>query len=170
MITKFIQENAHKFAYLVKEYPEKTAQEIINMIYITKADVNCAVWAAVELGLISDVDPETQKSTYLKAPKKWEFGENVQAIEDALTYAFTKLGDQEKDMEENYLAEWTTGYFPHDTLIAVKHLLEEKILFEYELKDVDDSVYIFYTLKENAGQEWGRKQFKVDIPEAEIVE
>jgi hypothetical protein len=160
MIVPKIQQDAHKFAYLVKAYPEKTAQQIIDLFFITKADVNAAIWAAVELGIITDVDPNTGYMGFKKAPK-WDFGENVNAIEDTLTYAFQKLGVQEKDMEENYLAEWTQGYFPHDILIAIRHLLETDVLHEYELEDGENK-HIFYTLKKNAGKNWGQKQFKTN--------
>ena len=88
MIAKKIQEDAHKFSYLIRAYLEKTTQEVIDLFYITKADVNCAIWAAVELGLISEVNIKTGKSKFLKEPKEWSFGENVRAIEDTLTYAF----------------------------------------------------------------------------------
>lgn len=159
MDSKVMQHNAHKFAYLVETYPEKTVSDIIGLFRISPIDINCAIWLAIENGLVSQVNSEQPRAELLRAPKVWDFGDNVAELEKALEYAFTKLNAEEKDMEENYMANWTTGYYPQDVLIAVKHLIERGILHEYEIEDGDNN-YIFYTLKANAGKNWGAKQFK----------
>lgn len=161
MITTRMRDNANKFAYLVRAYPEKTVPEIIGLFQMSAIDLNCAIWAAVELGYIREMDPKTNFSEPLEIPKKWEFGEEIENLESSLLYAFIKLNAEEKDMEENYLSNWTNGYTSQDTLIAVKHLLEENILHEYEIED-GENAYIFYTLKKNAGHNWGQKQFKTN--------
>lgn len=161
MITKQVLQDANKIAYLIKSYPEKTVPEIIGMFQMPAVTINCAIWAAVELGFIEEMDQENQHCKLLKPPSPWDFGKDVQELEDQLTYAFEKLNAEEKDMEENYLASWTRGYFAHDILIATKQLLEDGVLHEYQIED-GDSNYIFYTLTENAGKNWGAKQFKVN--------
>ena len=159
VITKKMLINANKFAYLIKVYPEKTVPEIIGLFALPPVDINCAVWAALDLKFVREMGPETNFSEIIKPPKEWDFGQEVDDLEDELIYAFKKLNADEKDMEENYLANWTSGYHPHDALIAIKHLLEDDVLHEYEIED-GESKYIFYTLKKNAGKNWGAKQFK----------
>ena len=179
-VTLQMIQNAHKLAYLIKAYPEKTAMEVIGLFRLSPIDINCAFWCAVEEGLISDVDEDSPKAKFLKSPRMWDFGGEERGLESALTYAFEKLNQKEQDMEENFLASWTTGYTPQDVLIAVKHLIEENVIAEYEIRDTlqnekgEDisSTYIFYTLKENADKKWGAKQFKVDplAPDGPAIE
>ncbi len=161
MITSKIVQNANKFAYLIKAYPEKKVPEIINMFRLAPIDINCAIWAAVELKFIREMDPETSFSEIITAPKTWDFGPDEADLEDSLTYAFEKLNAQEKDIEENYLTNWVAGYSPQDTLIAVKRLIEDKVLHEYEIED-GENAYIFYTLYKHKGKNWGAKQFKTN--------
>ena len=53
-----------------------------------------------------------------------------------------------------------------NALIAINHLLEDRVLFEYELTDdnpkLGKSVYKFYTLYENSEMQWGKKNFGVE--------
>lgn len=163
-----IKLNALKFAYLVGEYPEKSATDLIALLQMAPIDINTSIWAAVELGYISEMDQETKHFELMKHPD-WEFGPEIEYLEEALTYAFEKINADEKDMEENYLANWLAGYPAHDTLIAVKHLLADEILHEYQIEDGENN-YIFYTLKRNAGKNWGAKQFKENPLTGEIVE
>jgi hypothetical protein len=158
-ITKHMLENANKFTFLIEAYPEKTVPEVISLFQMPPVDTNAAIWAAVELGMVKEMDIETYRSEVLKKPESWQFGETVTELEDALTYCFEKLNADEKDMEENYLSNWTQGYPAHDVLIATKHLLADNVLHEYEIED-GENAYIFYSLKANAGKNWGAKQFK----------
>lgn len=159
--TDRIEQNAQKFAYLIKAYPEKTIPEIIGLFQLGPIDINSAIWAAVDLGYISEMDQEDQHAKILKEPKVWNFGVDESDLEFALEYAFKKLNAQEKDMEENYLSNWVGGYPAQDSLIAVKRLIEKDVLHEYQIED-GENAYIFYTLKENEGQNWGQKQFKTN--------
>jgi hypothetical protein len=156
-----IKQNAQKFAYLVEVYSEKTLPEIISLFQMGPIDINTAIWAAVDLGYISDMDQEDQHAHFIADGLTWSFGPEIEYLKEALTYAFEKLNEQEKDMEENYLSNWLGGHSAHDTLIAVKLLLEDGTLHEYEIEDGENS-YIFYTLKKNEGKNWGQKQFKIN--------
>jgi hypothetical protein len=176
-ITKRALENANKFAFLVGAYPEKTVPEIIGLFQLPPIDINTAIWAAVELQFVTELDQRefvpgqdgedaVKSAHYLhsdlyKKPETWDFGPNEADLEDAMIYAFEKLNAEEKDMEENYLSNWTRGYMAHDVLVATKKLLEDNVLHEYELED-GDNAYIFYTLKKNADKLWGSKQFKTN--------
>ena len=157
--SKKIAENANKIAFLVGQYPEKTMPEIINLFQLPAIDTNTAIWYAVEKRFITDMDPNTKFCKLLERPEKWEFGQNVEDLEAALLYSFQKLGREEKDLEENYMGNWTMGYIAHDVLVAMKDLLERKVLHEYEIED-GENAYIFYTLYENRDKVWGQKQFK----------
>lgn len=153
--------NAHKLAYLVQQYPDKTMNEIIAMFQLSPMDINAAIWAAIELKLIKKPDEETGIAKFNKKPPMWEFGEAVEHLIDTVYYCFEQINAEEKDLEENYLNNWLMGYPTHDQFVAIKRLLENKQLAKYELED-GDSAYDFYTLYENREQLWGRKQFKND--------
>lgn len=150
--------NAHKVAYLVYVYPEKKMTEIINLFQLPPIDINAAIWAAVDLGLISQPTKEGEVK-FLKKPDSWDFGADTEHLIDAVYYCFEKLAQREEDLEENYVSNWLMGYTSQDTLIAIKRLLENKQLAEYEIED-GDSAYTFYTLYENRKKLWGKKQFK----------
>lgn len=178
MITEKMLHNANKLVYLAKAYPEKTVGDLLNLFRLAPIDVNCAIWVATELKWTAlgsrkeEVDDfnakgkkvgtklvELQFLTVVSTPDTWDFGPEEKELEDMIAYAFEKLNAEEKDLEENYLASWLTGYSTQDVLIATKRLLDEGVLHEYELED-GDSAYIFYSLKKNAGKNWGAKQFK----------
>lgn len=179
MVTQRMKENANKFAYLVKAYPEKNVNDIINLFRLAPVDVNSAIWLATELNWIKIdhrketvelPDPKKKNATISQevtipyaevtgGPEVWDFGSDVKELEDTLQYAFEHINKDENDMEENYLSSWLQGYAPQDSLIAVKHLMEDGVLHEYQLEDGENK-YIFYTLKKNADKLWGQKQFK----------
>lgn len=178
MITKHMKENANKFAYLVRAYPEKNVNDIINLFRLSPIDTNCAIWLATELNWIEierrkevvekfdakgkKTDDELVEVPYAKIveePESWQFGDTVTELEHTLRYAFEHINKDENDMEENYLSSWLSGYATQDTLVAVKHLIEDGVLHEYQLEDGENK-YIFYTLKKNADKLWGQKQFK----------
>lgn len=179
-ITKSMLESAHKFVYLVRAYPEKTMDQVIQLFQMPQIDINCAIWVAIENGWLDtyeaegDIpvrDPKTGQVLEIKRGPciygkvvenpEWAFGEVVDEIEHLLEYMFDNLTKKEDDVEENYLGAQMSGYSAHDTLIAVKHLLETEVMHEYEIED-GENAYIFYTLKANAGKNWGKKQFKSD--------
>lgn len=154
--------NAHKFALLAKMYPDKPLEEILKLWTNTPGvDINTAIWHAVTLGLVQD--PVAGKPVvFVTAPDQWEFGQAVEDLRFELMYALHKMAEKEQDMDENFLGNWTLGYMPHDIMIAVDSLLDEKKLTRYTLTDPNDlkSTYTFYTLYENGEQMWGRKFFK----------
>lgn len=177
MITEKMRHNANKIAFYVQQYPEKKVSEMLAVLELPAIDINTAFWAAQELGWISEPNKEKDSVELLSVPEIWDFGDNVAELEEALLYAFARLATKETDLEEFYISQWTEGYPKQDVLVAIKHLLVERKLAEYEVKDasVDEKgnkvykdgeqvmeTYIFYTLYENGEQMWGRKQFKVD--------
>lgn len=179
MITSKMRENANKIAFYIEQYPEKKLPELLKMLEMPAIDINSSLWAAQELGYIA----EPEKDGTLKLldfPLTWDFGAIVDDLKEAMMYSFAKLALKETDLEENQIAQWTLGYRALDVLIAVKSLLTERKLFEYEILDQQRDekgklqfkkgkpimdTYIFYTLWENSEQEWGRKQFKTDPKE-----
>jgi hypothetical protein len=159
-ITDKMLENAHKITYLISVYPEKQLSEIINLIQLPAIQINAGIWTAVELGYVSEPNEETGITAVLSPPDPYNFGEYEQELEASLIYCFSKLLKKEQDMEENYLSGWTNGYGSHDTIIAMKQLLSNHILAEYEIED-GENVYKFYTNYDTREQLWGKKQFKL---------
>jgi hypothetical protein len=160
--TTEIVRNAHKFTYLAKAYPEKSIKKIIELMQLPQIDVNCAIWLTLDAGWVRVVKhEETDYAETPKLPDAWDFGPEVDNLKTAIIYMFAKLNAEEKDLEEHYLANLLAGYPVRDTLVAIKHLLETGTIHEYQIEDGEDS-YIFYTLKVNAGKNWGQKQFKTN--------
>lgn len=165
MITSHMIENAHKITYLMHTYPEKNLGDIIKLLAMPALDINVGIWTAQELGLIDKPDEKTSKAKVLDLPAEWDFGTTVNELMEQLVYALGKVAEQEGDFEENSIQQWLAGYAPHDVAIALRKLLEDKVLAEYEIHDYDKktkdtSTYTFYTLYENRGKQWGSKQFK----------
>jgi len=158
-IPQSVVDNAAKVTFLVREYPDHTLAQIIEMLSMPAININTAIWHAQELGYISEPDEETGKVVPLTTPATWEFGEAIKNLEAMLIYSFRQLAKKETDLEEQYLSNWTAGYPPHDVLIALKDLENQGILVQYQIEDGENK-YVFFTLAENRGKLWGQKQFK----------
>lgn len=159
-------ENAHKITFLVKQYPEHKLSDITKLLGMPAIEINTGLWYAKNEGLI-DL-PGDDVVTFIKAPENWVFGENVETLMDMLLFAFQQLAPEERDMEENYIANWTLGYNPQDVMIAINTLINNGQLADYTLADPDDlkSIYVFYTLPANVDKLWGRKSFKKEPVQA----
>lgn len=166
---KIIQ-NAHKIVHIIKQNPEKKLSEVIALLQMPAIDINAGIWAAEDLGFISEPDKETDTVEILKLPKKWDFGPGVKELQEKIMYSFEKLAKREADLEEHYVKNWTAGYPSHDIDIAIETLIKAKKLARYELTDPKDlkSTYVFYSLYENGEQMWGAKQFKEEPTGEEV--
>lgn len=166
MITEKMTENAHKIAFIKQNYPEHKLNDIINLLQMPAIDINTALWSAQELGFISTPNAETGVLELLSPPETYDFGQTVRDLQSAIVLSFTELAKKETDLEETYFSQWVSGYSTQDVLVAMKDLLNRRVLFEYEIEDKPDkkglepSTYTFYTLYENSEQLWGAKQFK----------
>jgi hypothetical protein len=171
MTTRKMLENANKVAFLIESYPNHTMTQIIELLQMPAIDINAAIWYAQEVGFINEPDGETQIATIKNKPETWDFGSDVADLEDTLLYCFKELAKTERDLEENYLANWTAGHSAMNVMIALKHLENNRELVQYEIED-GENAYVFFTLYENSEQLWGRKQFKTDPmgEEAETTE
>lgn len=157
------EHTAHKIAMLVKKYPEKTMDEILGLVHLPALALNTATWSAIDNGILKLVEEEgkPRRLELVKEPDAWDFGPALAQLEDELVYAFRKLAETEKDLEEIYYGNWLAGFAPHDIIVATSHLLYTNRLAEYHLQDGEND-YLFYCLPENMGKEWGRKWFKKD--------
>lgn len=169
MITPKMRENAHKFVFLMEQYPEHNVNQLIGLLEMPAVEMNNAIWTAIELGFITKPDPETKYATIKEKPKKWEFGDKVEELKAQIQYAFEQLTKDETDLEENYLSQWTQGYTGTDVMIATKLLLNSRVLASYDLED-GENVYTFFTLYKNRDKLWGKKQFKKEPVTAEKAE
>ena len=160
-------ENVHKVVFLVNEYPGKSMKEITELFQLPKLDVNVAIWRAQDMGFLT-VD-ESGKPTIHEVPDKWELGEVTEHLKETILYCFKRLARDEMDMEENLFGWWTGGYPVHEVMIAMKQLINDKQMIDYEIKEVHkakknkparEETYTFYTLYENMEMRWGTKQFK----------
>ncbi len=164
--------NVHKVVFLANEYSTKPMKEISSLVILPPADVNVAIWRAIDMGFLT-VDND-DKVTIHEVPEVWELGEDVEYLKQTIVYLFKHLARDEMDLEENLFGHWTAGYATHDVMIAMKLLLADKVMSTYEITNAEivkkgtktreevtrDSTYTFYTLWENNEQMFGRKQFK----------
>lgn len=164
MATQKMVEDAHKFTFLALQYPEHSAAQLVALFkQMPDMDTNAAIWTAIDLGFIEkpNKDAKNGKIVVKNPPKEWAFGDNVNRLYDTIWYCFTKLYEEEKDLEENYLMAWLSGYIAHDILVALKWLIADQRIAQYEIED-GENAYDFFTLWESREQLWGRKQFKND--------
>ena len=182
-MTDEIRQNAHKFAFLVHLFPEKTIEDrkgpnfakdpkdviqgFITLLGMPGVLINTAIWGAIELGLVEEPDGKTGYVKFKHAPVDgWEFGPSVDNFEGALLFAFGRLALKHTDLEETYLGNWVAGINGRDVLISMRHMLEDGRLVEYHIKDGEND-YKFFSLAKNAHHKWGQLQFKKNPLEKE---
>ncbi len=158
-----IEENAKKFVFLAKHFPDMKVSSLIDLFQLPGLDINLAMWRAENMGWIS-IDKKNDKLKLLKpvGDLQFNFGEEVAGLKDRVILAFKKLAFTESDLQEEFFLEWCGGYPNHDTLVSMKQLFDEGILSSYTITDKADkkSIYTFFSLSENSSKEWGRKYFK----------
>lgn len=170
-----LSNNINKLTYLALEYPEKTITELGKMFSMSVLDINVMIWKAKEDGFLK-INKKTGKVDVLKF--RPGFDPTIEELKDNIVYAFKKLAENKSDITDYELGQWAAGYNTQDYAVAVKQLLGQKILHQYELTNVTEipaskkargrgkkpekveDTYTFYTLYENGEQEWGRAQFK----------
>lgn len=169
--------DVHKLVFLADAFPEKNIRKLVELFEVPPIVSNVAIWRAIDMGYIV-INPETEKVEIASLPEKWEFGPDIEYLEQALIYTFARLARDESDMDENYLLNWLFGIPVQDQLIATKHLVATHVLATYTVEntttlpaskkakgkgkkgEVVKDVYTFWSLWDNAEQEWGRKQFE----------
>lgn len=169
--------NAHKVAFICNAYPEKKIGEIGEMFMLAIMEFNTAVWRAEELNYIEVAQNGSGEVRIDTLPKEWKFDEDVTILLQDIPYVLKKFAVKESDIEENYLTNWTAGFPSQDVFIAIKKLLADGVIATYNVINVNkiepskkgikrgkktktvEDTYTFYTLPENAENQWGRKQF-----------
>lgn len=163
MVENTMLTNANKVAYMFQQFPKHSVPEIVALLQMPPIDVNAAMWYAQELGFITELNKKKDQIKFVKAPKTWDFGTLETTLEDSIQYCFRRLAEDETDLDEKFLSDWTAGYPAHDVIIAMKQLLNDRVLAEYLLTDTDKdgnkNEYKFFTLYENSEMQWGKKNF-----------
>lgn len=163
-----ILNDVHKVVFYAGEYPEKNIREIAaGFNNMSPIDFNAACWRAQDEGLLS-IDKQSGEVKVLRTPDEWQFGDSVKHLVELTPYILTKLAEVEADPEENFYANYVSGYISYDVVIAIRHLMKNGIIASYEVKDVSKledgseitDTYLFYCLPENVEKRWGEQQFK----------
>lgn len=175
--------NAHKITFVMKHYPDKKLPDLLTLMAMPAVDINSALWAAEDLGYITQPNKKTGELAFKAEPKDgWDFGQSVKDLQGSLLYCMSVLARTQSDLEEFFISKWTAGYPVIDVLVAMKSLLVTNRVTEYELQDQrrdekghlmfeeDENTplmdtYIFYTLPENAAHQWGKLSFKNRLEE-----
>lgn len=178
-----VVQNAHKITFIMQQYPDKKLPDLLTLLAMPAVDINSGLWAAEDLGYITQPNKETGELAFKKAPVDgWDFGQSVKDLQGELLYCMAVLARRQADLEEFFISKWTAGYPVVDVLVAMKSLLVTNRVTEYELQDqrVDEKghkmfeedentplmdTYIFYTLPENAAHQWGKLSFKNRLEE-----
>lgn len=163
-----ILHDVHKVVFYASEYPEKDIKEIaVGFQSMSPIDFNGACWRAQDEGYLS-IDKKTGEVKVLRTPDEWQFGESVDHLLNLTPYILTKLAEVEADPEENFYANYVSGYISFDVVIAVRYMLKQGTIASYIVKDVSKAEdgseivdeYLFYTLPENVEKRWGEQQFR----------
>jgi hypothetical protein len=90
------------------------------------------------------------------------FGPDHRRIRDEIVCAITNANKEEQDIDLGTLMAWCRGINPSAVEIVLESLTKLNVLGAYDLADPKDvkSIYTFYSLKGNATNQWGTKQFK----------
>lgn len=174
----------HKVVWLMNEYRGKTINEFASTFLVPDMgvfDINVAIWRAEELGYVVLDDPEfdgSGKYSVDRVPDAWQFGEGVEHLMRAIPFLLQRMNKEEGDIMEQQLQQWFAPNYPrYESVIALKRLLNDKVIASYEIvnvnkipaskkgkkrgkvdKDIRDP-YTFYTMWENGENRWGAKQF-----------
>lgn len=157
---KTTSENVHKFVLLARQYPDHTVGEIAELFQLPAIDMNVAIWAAEDCGMIS-VDKKTKKITLVDLPESWPLGEDVEHLQNLIIETLEHFAEDKSDLEETYFAGWAAGYPTQDIFVATISLELSRRIVIYTVEDTEaESEYTFYSLPENAPERWGQKQFE----------
>lgn len=120
---------------------------------------------ALDLGKKLGVLEHDYKSDVLKVLKEpvlTFMGTEIARLMNAFEDKVKQLNGKEEDINLGLLQQWCMGVRPTAAELALRRLVLDGVLYEYDLKDPKDtkSVYTFYTLAENKDEQWGLKQFK----------
>lgn len=157
-----------QFKYIDEEFDGNNLQNLAKTFTnMGPIDFNAACWHAQDLGYIN-IDKKSAKVELLKTPEKWEFDSTIEHLTAVTPYVLSKLAENEVDPEENFYANYVSGYVPLDVMISIRYMLDQKLITTYEVKDISENeagekvtdTYTFYSLPENAKHRWGEQQFK----------
>lgn len=159
MVTTVIND-AKKVAYLVETYPEKDLDDIVAILSMPNIAKDCALWEAELQGWIA-LDKEKRGIKYLGERKSIVPNEDDSTlnIKSRVLYLLRHENGRQYDIDEFTLLSWLTGYLPHDILIAINTMVDDKVIAHYNIVDKENT-YDFYTLPENVSNAWGKKNFK----------
>lgn len=160
--------NEGKFKYLDDEFDGSNLQNLAKTFTnMGPIDFNAACWRAQDEGYLF-IDKKTGKVDVLKVPDEWQFDATIDHLTTVTPYVLSKLAEVEADPEENFFANYVSGYVPLDVMISIRYMLLKDMIATYEVKDVSENengekvteTYLFYSLPENASKRWGEQQFK----------
>jgi hypothetical protein len=89
-------------------------------------------------------------------------GSDIQRLQAEILRAINTANADENDIEDGMLQAWCRGIKPSAIEIALCFLFKGGLIDHYDLADPGDkkSVYTFHSLRPNAENQWGSKQFK----------
>lgn len=94
-------------------------------------------------------------------------GEGADRLEEEILDMLERVNQKEEDISEDKLRAWVYNINPAIVDMVLFFLEDQRIIERYTLTDPEDedSKYVFITLEQNAGEKWGKKQFKVQPSE-----
>lgn len=128
---------------------------------------------ALDLGVSKGVlkhDYKTDKLSVVGDLTTTHMGAEVQNLMNAIEDKVRFENGRENDLSLGLIQQWCTGVRPSAAELALRRLVLDGVLAEYDYADPKDkaSVYTFYTLPENKVHEWHLKQFKSEKKKKDV--
>ena len=120
-----------------------------------------ALDCGVDLGILKH-DYETDKLELVKDYEKSNMGKEIGNLIDAIEEKLAHENEKKQDLSLGLIQQWCMGVRPSACELALYQLVANGTFHKYDMTDTKDkkSVYTFYTLSDNKGKKWGKKQFK----------
>ena len=166
-----IKEIVWQIAILHEMYPKETVSELAGRLLLSPLYVINALDEGEKMELFQRQRDEKGVVTEVIdtiAPIDWKTidtavaGTDIQRLQAEILRVISSANADENDVEDGTLQAWCRGIKPSAVEMALRFLFNGGIIDRYELADPSDkkSVYTFHSLRPNAENQWGKKQFK----------
>lgn len=166
-----MQEIVWQIAAMHELHPKETVSEIAGRLLLSPLYIINALDEGEKMELFQRQRDKKGIVTEVLdtiAPINWEtlsgdaFGTDIMRLQGEILRTINIANADANDVEDGMLQSWCRGIKPSAVEIALQLLYKQGIIAHYDLADPGDkkSVYTFHTLRPNAENQWGSKQFK----------
>lgn len=155
---------ANILAFYSYYYPKETVDDIALDFKLPVANIVNGLYYGEREGLFTAKKKGAQYKEIIVSAvpdANTDFGDDLKRVKNNILEVITNMNSDEADISDDNLFIWLGVPFIV-AKVALQLLVNEDKLVKYFLRDPKDvkSVYNFYTLTENKGKFYGKKQFK----------